>query len=352
MNRSIIQIFTLLCFCITLQSNAQVVLNSTMAPTAGTKLFFTEIQAPAAMNYARYGTNLIWDFSTYSTTGLDSIEYVLPSASPYASFFPTAVLAVNMGENETGFIEYSTTDYSLLGIAADAGFGPIAMPLTPPLRLFDFPYTYGSSINSTSKTMIKNTGAAFGIAADSVKYLVTMNTARLVRGWGNLILAQASFPGTLLERAITTQTDSMWMKIPFFGWISVPGYPTTTVDSTYNWLSGELLHPYAESGFDDAGQASYISVLSDPLTSVSRPESSSMAYLFPNPAKNSLHLALKDYSKIEQLNLVNLSGKVLYSVWPDSPSLTIPLESFLPGVYIIQIKQKGKPTLNLKFVKL
>ncbi|PKP15939.1 MAG: hypothetical protein CVU06_15625, partial [Bacteroidetes bacterium HGW-Bacteroidetes-22] len=298
----------------TLGVSAQVILTSALAPPVGTKLFFRELNSPAAFNYQRSGENLIWDFSTYPLSIPDSVMYIDPSSTGYQSFFPSAQLAVQLGENETGFIQYSTSDYALQGIVADVGFGPLAMPLTPPLPLFTFPYTYGSNINSTSKTLIKNTGAAFGIAADSVKYLVTMNTARLVRGWGNLILPQASFPGTLLERAITTQTDSMWMKIPFFGWISVPGYPTTTIDSTYNWITGDLLHPYAESGFDDAGQPYYISILSDPSTSIAEITPKLKSLVFPNPANNEIHVKLSNTISVDQIVLYDINGNKM-NVW-------------------------------------
>jgi surface protein len=70
--------------------------------------------------------------------------------------------------------------------------------------------------------------------------------------------------------------------------------------------------------------------------------------IYPNPAKNILHIEAKNKQKIEQLKIYNLSGLELMNVEENKQLLN--LESLSTGVYFIQI-QTNLGTVNKRFIK-
>jgi len=330
--------------------HAQVVLDVTMAPEAGTTIILKKLQDPASFQFIKTGTNLTWDFTTAATDGQDTLYYVDPGTSGYASSFPSANLALQQTETEIAFIENATDISKLLGLVADTGSGVMVLPMTPPLTLFSFPYTYGGEINATSKIMIKGTGAQFGMPFDSVRLVSTIITERKVNAWGNLILLHGNYPGALLEKGITKQIDSAWAKIPFFGWIPVIGFPQTNVDTSYRWFTNELLHPFAEISSDETGVYAG-NFYSGNLTGTSLVSVTNDIGFYPNPAGSLITVVFPGNTRETQILLSDLNGKTRIKTSFSGSQCNINTHRLTPGVYLLHMQTGGKTIYTSKLVK-
>lgn len=311
---------------------AQVILNSSMAPQPGSLLHFQAFDEPTAFTFEKTGENLTWDFRGYASHATDTVEYADPVNTPYPDAFPTANLAVTMTDG-IGYIENNTAQELLLGVVGDPGNGVQPMPFYPAMPLFDFPYTYGSTMNTTTQVRVKMDGASFGIpGTDSVKYHMTLTTNRIVTGWGTLMLPDASYEGTLLEKSETIQVDSVWMKVVFLGWILAPGYPQTIYDSSYRWLTDQMLHPFAEVNYDTNG-------LQDGVTwfkglNVNLPENQPSAFsirVSPNPVAEKLTFMTNDGIGWTHAELVSTDGRCL----------TLPVRQSQKGIFTADVTTLG-----------
>lgn len=73
--------------------------------------------------------------------------------------------------------------------------------------------------------------------------------------------------------------------------------------------------------------------------------------LYPNPAKDHILLEVDDPSKIEQLEICDLSGRKLYQTDQFSYSTKLQLGNYRTGVYLLIIRNKDGDSLVRKFIK-
>lgn len=328
----------------------QVVLTSAQMPQPGTVLYFCEMASPDSFSFQRSGTALTWDLSQWPYTGYDSVLYTTPGSTPYGTNFPNANLSVTMGSEGYGYIFYNDTYSHLIGIAGDAGYGVMPVPLNPPLVLFNFPYTYGSSINSTAKATIKGTGAQFGLPFDSVKLVSTIMTQRAVNAWGTLILRSGTFEGTLLEKTVTTRIDSAWTKVIFLGWVPIPGFPMTETDTAYNWFTEVSTHPFVSISYDNTGVSTGGSFYAGDITSVHPPSQANIAFeLVPNPVEE---IALLSADRpVSSVTVVDIQGRQISEMEIKTAPALLNFETLRPGIYFLRVRFADGLVGTRRFIK-
>jgi hypothetical protein len=334
---------------------AQVVLDSTMAPSHGTTIWFAFLDDPSSFVFEKTGGNLVWDFTIYTATDTDTVFYDDPANTPYFDDFPDATHAVYQEEDGIGFIQNTAGYYWLIGAAASDEDTIYIIEFDPPTTLLSFPYTYGSTINDTTAFSFIDSGEAFGFPTiDSVHYKVSIINDRDVQAWGSLILPHATYDSTLLEKAITTQIDSLWMKVPFFGWIPL-GEPEIFTDSSFRWLTDVILHPYAEVYYEE-GEISSVNYFFDNTVSarsIARKEVAGFN-IYPNPVRSSLNLQSEEFTFREaRVTIFNMNGRAVYQFdYPSiSPAFTIDVSNLRPGFYTLVVQTAGHRASG-KFLKI
>lgn len=333
--------------------DAQVVLNSSMAPQPGSMLHFQALDDPAAFVFDKQGENLTWDLRGFASHTTDTVIYVDPATTAYPNAYPSANLAVTMTDG-IGYIDNNTSQELLLGVVGDPGNGVQPMPFYPPMSLFDFPYTYGSSMNTSSQVRVKMDGASFGIpGTDSVKYHMTLITNRVVQGWGTLMLPGGTYEGALLEKSKTTQVDSAWMKVIILGWILAPGYPTTTYDSSYRWLTGEMLHPYVEVNYDENGIQDGVTFYNGLNVNAGEKEPSPEVSLLPNPATDKITFRTSGFNGIKTIEIVTPEGQRVsqHNVPGGSAVSTVTIGDLKSGVYMAVVTLNNGKTVVKRVIK-
>lgn len=332
---------------------AQAVLDSTMAPAFETTILSVYLDDPSAFVFDKTGEDLIWDFTPYDASDTDTVYYDDPANTPYFDEFPDASLAVFQDDESIGYIRNTADLYELLGAAALIEDSVYLLEFDPPTILIDFPYTYGSTIYDTTEFIITDSGEVFGFPAiDSVKYKVSIINDRLVQAWGTLILPNASYEGTLLEKSITTQIDSLWMKVPFFGWIPM-GDPEIYTDSAFRWLTNVVLHPYAELYYNE-GEVGSVSYFFD--HTVSAPamviKDAPAVHLFPNPVQNDFTVQAV-FSHDAEIIIYDMTGKTVYrQIHPAGQNQTlVDARKLKPGFYNLVIRNHSQRSSS-KFIRM
>jgi hypothetical protein len=70
--------------------------------------------------------------------------------------------------------------------------------------------------------------------------------------------------------------------------------------------------------------------------------------MYPNPVQEEIHLTAS--SSIEQLEILQLNGSLLYSFQPNQTSAQISVAGFSPGMYLVNLKTKAGSE-SYRFVK-
>ncbi len=130
------------------------------------------------------------------------------------------------------------------------------------------------------------------------------------------------------------------------GWTAVHFRDTVAVDSVVFTLSSS----------DNTG-----SIMNTPayfcLDNVTTFESSASVHnvnphaakVYPNPTTNTLHVSMND-NTVKQLNIVDMSGRVVCSMQVTSTEMSVNTSSLKPGMYILQLVGTGQPAAA-RFVK-
>ncbi len=181
---------------IQVRTNAQPNLTAaTNNPTAG-QIFTQHQTAYTAAGAA--GANVTWNFSTLSSTLTITNSFSLPSATPYASSFPTANLAslISDGVSSPYYSYYiANTNY----FAVDGLYipnGSIAVPYSDAENLLQYPMTY-------------NTSYTDNFACTIMGYDRHGQVSVIADGYGTLIMPYGTVTNVLRVKASETYADYM-----------------------------------------------------------------------------------------------------------------------------------------------
>ena len=291
------------------------------------------------------------DLTTLVVNQLDTITYVDPSGTGYASDFPTSNLAIRQSSlnNGLGFLESNASYLDLLGIAADIlGTGtPIVAHQSPPLRTTVFPITYMDNFTNTSTLDVRLDASSFGIAfVDSARYKNIQMRDVTADAYGTLDLPAGNYANVLRLKEINTQTDSTWIHT-FLGWQLYSDSMYT--DSTFSWsdnTKGYLL-----------AQAQYVGGVLDNVkfqdfVLVGRVDPLHPGYLvYPNPATD--RVSVKTDGQVAAIRITDLQGRLVFQQALNGVLTELNVNNLPTGCYLYSLcdefgaaKHSGKLLLS------
>lgn len=169
------------------------------------------------------GANQTWDYSALTdSTATESITFLLPSATPYSSTFPSANLAgevVDTGATSYIYFDATSTGTPVLGLQLDT----IMTKYLHPLSTQEFPFTYPGTFNDSSTIYINSMS---GYLKDTLLQLDTVTAI----GYGTLKLPGAHIYSNVLQVKLSITTKGS-VYVPGFGEITLP--PTTEITYSY-----------------------------------------------------------------------------------------------------------------------
>lgn len=340
--------------------SAQVTLNAGLAPVVNTAIIYYDANVPSpAFTFNKSGTANTWDFQSVTPVPMadDTAFYYDPSTVPFSSSFPGATHATREdSDNGYTMIQVTTNGVSLLGNVVDIAGNGNLLPVTTtgPILTLPFPYSYGSSNAANGVIDFYALGSQVGQPlADSVHLKSTVSQIRDVIASGDIILPSGTF-NAILERTIDSVVDTIWFKSVLTGglWVIAPGSPTSSLDSSFYWYTGNSLAHYAHALYDNTGLHDvhyYKATTTITTTALTENHASDEMNIYPNPATDVLHLSIPVNSGINFISIYDMKGNMVYKLTTDLPKVTI--SQLKNGLYLVNCVDGNGKQYSSKFIK-
>jgi len=329
---------------------AQITITTSDMPVAGQTYIMANDTTVTSFGSA--GVSQTWNFAAWANQSTDTTIFETPSSVPGFSFFPTATLGIDGGDGAS-FMKNSSSQIDILGFYADFGFGPMAVPFTPPQKFLTFPSNYLTTYNGTSKYELTFFIGQPGL--DSMKVKASINYTSTIDAWGSLTTPVNSNVSSLRQKYIEISTDSTFLLPTGQPWMfnpSTPGNPNPRVDTTnnYRWWSNTKKFPVAEviaDGNNVVSSASYL--LSMQVGVNEQVMTKNEVNVYPNPASDKINIT--GISTESYLVIFDVNGKLMERTRLKKSNTIINTANYENGIYFYQITAlTGKPVGKGKFI--
>jgi hypothetical protein len=303
-------IFTHTAFCLSLLAPCltavaqPIITSSSTNPAVGTS--DSLYMSASAMSPGGGGAGVTWNFSTLPLTFAGMINIVNPSASPYASTFPSANFVMQMSVGASTVYDYNRNSSVGMETFAStyAGTGT-GYDFTPNPRLsIPFPFHYLDSKTDTFQSL----GSS------------TQDTVRLTYdGYGTLILPWKTYSNVIRVKEEYGGTDYK------YAW-----YTVSPLMLVFGWDNG------ASNPFH------YISEAATP-TAVANISGSANVAVYPNPFTSNTVLRITstaDFSNTVLL-LTDIAGKTVKQQLITGEETNIDRDGLSPGIYFYKVINSG-----------
>lgn len=339
-------------------SHCQISLNASMAPNVNSMMIYYDANVPTPpFTFSKSGTTNTWDFTSITPVpgADDTVYFVEPSSLIGGNSFPTATFGTyETGDQSITMVEVDANSMSFLGLIGDpVGIG-VNSPViaNPPAVSMNFPYTYGSVVNSNTSIEVITTGIAIGQPGiDSVHYKSSFELNAMVIASGDMVLPSGTL-SALLERQINTTIDTAWIKAATTGnqWVIAPNFPTTSMDSSFYWYSDQSLQQYAHALYDDTGLHDVNYFKSMLTTGIAKNLASSQnVKVYPNPVNDFLGIQGLNLPSSSEWKVYNLTGQQIMLGTSDLNQLN--MRSLKAGSYLLQLSSSTGEQFQVRFIK-
>jgi|AntAceMinimDraft_17_1070374.scaffolds.fasta_scaffold05282_3 hypothetical protein len=360
MKKIVFIFFVLLSFRV----NAQITITQDDIASIGTIIYQAVDTAPdSTIILGSSGIDQVWDFSGLKNQEKDTINFVDPATTNFASDFSTSNLAlVNISDNDTSSIAYFTTSLTDLVVNGFA-IAPINIDTISPIVFNDpetfitFPSYYQSSFNDTSKynfTTYYDT-TLYGYQVDSVRSKRFTTKESVIDAWGTLTTPLGTFP-VIRQYTKSIFEDDLWVHVNMLpvGWMWKLANENKDTSYTYYWWANNVGLPLIEMTYDnDSNMVKKVSWLQVSPSAVNQYQSNSNINIYPNPANKFLYIDNFNNTKIENIitiyNVLGEKTKVLCI--KNEQRIKISLKGLKDGIYILTVISKdGKNIINKKLL--
>lgn len=252
------KIYLLISLLLPLLAHAQITVTQVDLPVAGV-VYIDATDETYSASIPAGGMGQSWNYSQLQNFLQDTLGFISSAGTPYASSFPGANLAgYNQITNSYVYFTSNSTGFYLNGGAAPQG----VFVYNPAQMFIPVPFSYQSNYNGHSRFQLDTTINYMGT---SVQARFVLYTGIIINGdgYGSLVLPNANINNTLRVRTTSLITDSIYINLPFVGWVPFPGYtPSQNQTTNFKWLrngNGSLvLEIDADSLGQTATRSSYL----------------------------------------------------------------------------------------------
>lgn len=319
----------------TVSANAQLVIDESDFPTAGTSLLFGEDNdiTDLTVNIGTASTTpQTWDFSMLLTDSLITTAFYDPATVQGGSEFPNSDLAVDQFGGYA-FAEVSAGSVEILGLAADFGsllglpvpFDAV-IPAADPWTIFTFPSSVGTEYDDIAifDTKFFSTGLVPSpinvvFNPDSVRFKRHITTASVIDAEGTLTDQLGTSHDVLRQNFNEVTVDTIWGYSNSTGqWTmapNVPGFfpnPSISEFDRLRYISKDLGYFAVQITLDSEGNpasSTHISNESQCCTSVEEIIALGQNVVYPNPANDVLRV--RTGGDVYTFDILDLSGRTV-----------------------------------------
>ena len=297
------------------------------------------------------GEDIIWDFSALQEDNTDTFRFMSPTSTPYWGNFPTANLALFTGTDSSyAYFNKNTQNLKMVGVATEVEeLGLVSSTIEPNELFLVFPYEYGFQDNEVFDYYFESSVTTPGV--DSMK--VRRNTVKdsHVDAWGSMTVPMGTYD-VLRVHETRDYIDSIWAKVPFFGWQLFAVEEDT--EERYLWWSDDPEVGYVLINLNidpESGEVMSSEFMAEPHL-VGMPEQKSTAHIsvYPNPVQDNVIISNTGDTEMRYA-VYDLNGKKLMAGISNPVEKTIlDLEGLESGIYFLRMKE-GDEFYTTKLVK-
>ena len=346
---------------LSVSANAQIIIDESDFPTAGTSLLFgedAEITGISVNVGTASSTPQTWDFSMLLTDTLITTAFYDPTTVQGGSEFPNSDLAVDQFGGYA-FAEVSAGSVQILGLAADFGalLGlPVpfqaVIPAQDPWTIFTFPSQVGTEYDDIAifDTKFLSTGLVpspinIVFNPDSVRFKRHITTTSLIDAEGTLTDQLGGTHQVLRQNFLETTVDTIWgYSNTTQQWTlapNVPGFfpnPSISEFARLRYISKDLGYFVVQITLDDQGNpasSTHISNESQCCTSVEEIIALGQNVVYPNPTNDVLRV--RTGGDVYTFDILDLSGRTVASHALTYDGQSVDVSNLTSGLYVYRM---------------
>ncbi len=279
------------------------------------------------MSAGSSGANQTWNFSSLSSSGTTTYDYVSPSSTPNGSSFPMSNLATSQG----AYYNQSASAYTQVGIDAST-----MIVYSDGEDLLRFPFNYNDSYVDNFAAQFTNGGITFNRTGTiSVTY----------DSYGTLVLPGGTYNNVVRVHIVQDYQDDY----------TIAGTPSTiNYDSDiYVWYLPGTHNPilsFSSISIDGGAPTSY-GYMDEPTVGVDEEDNTIELSVFPNPTSDQLFINMEDNEGAVNFTLVSSSGQVVKTGTLNSQSNTVNVSDLSTGIYFLNVQSDKKQAFRKVIVE-
>jgi hypothetical protein len=352
-------LFTALAF--TTQAWAQITINGADLPSVNGIYIRDNAGNTNIIDLNVTGPNNTWDYSSLTSNGIDTIDYMEVSSTNFAYQFyfnnpfspdynsdlaidgvdfPSIPLIPITVTDVINYLKIGNSFYYRTGFGASISGIPASIKYDPRDKLLPLPCDFGTTITNAFESLIQV--PSLGAYAERKSRTVEID------GWGTLLLPDGGSYNTLRVKSTITGVDSFYVDQLGLGF----GIPNNQTE--YRWYAQGEGEPVLSVNVSILGTTANYKH-HDPSGIFAKSMLKSGLDLYPNPA---MDMAQIKYYTPEQdaltILVLDITGKVVLSQQEQSTAHTnntfqLNVESLPTGFYTLQLKQQGSIS-SAKFI--
>jgi hypothetical protein len=260
------------------------------------------------------GANVTWDLSALTPTVVGVAKIVAPSATPYASIFPSATYAIELTPNGApgSIYEYyvvSATKWDIIGNGYSVA-SPSGNYTPDPKLMIPFPFSFTQSVTDTYQKLAGSPGSV------TVTY----------DGYGTLIT-----PYKTVSNVIRVKRD--------FG----------GTDYFYDWFS---VNPLVIAASYDNNTQKYTFLSTSSTTDVKDVARQAKSSVYPNPIVSTATISLSGTSVNTSAKVIvtDVTGRIVKTMKMENQKTTFSRDGLNSGLYFYTVYSQSAPLAAGKFV--
>jgi type IX secretion system substrate protein len=335
------------------QTQAQIVINSNNILGVGDRVIQAADDAPEAdILPGEAGEDKTWDFKNLQISSTDTMLFLLPTSTPYWTEFPDANIAMLMvGDSAYVYFDKNTSNLTMLGIALEyEELGGVVAAAVEPGELFlEFPYEYGYNTNETFAYNFKGGSTMTGIDSVRIKRVTVKNSN--VDAWGSMSVPMGTYEALRVHETRNI-TDSIWGKVPFFGWQLISVEPSN--EERYIWWSNDPSIGYILVNLNidpENGEVMSADFMAEPTFVGIEIAAADMGIdLYPNPVSDYLLINNKNDRSLDY-SIYDISGRrINQGIVNGGSEMKIHTSNLKAGIYFLRL-ENDKYTNTSKIIK-
>ncbi|MGP8216113.1 MAG: T9SS type A sorting domain-containing protein [Bacteroidia bacterium] len=334
------------------QASAQITITQNDMPTSGLTVVSGVDSTSGFTPTAASSSAQTWNFSTLKAKHFYTTNFMLPSATAYASVFTSATLADSTLDSIGHyFFDVSGSQFAVVGseqITSSTVSGStykfhVEMPLSPAYVQSYLPATYTSPTLTTldgeskgSQTFNQSIGGGLVTAE---KANVTITYWDTIDAWGTLTTPKGTFPVLRQSHWYTTK-DSLSIEDILGSWSSES--VTVTKSHEYDWYTNGAGYILAQMVMDTTStKVEYMQWDTTAMpTGINELSNLSKVTAFPNPCSSQITF-MAPAAEGQFIHVYDVTGRELSQVEMKNGMNILNTASFADGMYLYTLEDKN-----------